>query len=829
MKIKKITSCIILATSSLWLTGCHSGSGGTPNSTQSNSSSLTKENARQSTKSLNASIDEINTWWEVVQAEKKADAYQKEVNGSVWKTFMEKGDINFSLIGTKLGKVTGNLALNLLGQVVGFSSIDDVFNKFIIGKLFPSGPSQAEIFYQNIMNQLMTMDKKLDAMKIIGDETLQTIVSNQLNQGQRDIKSRYNTVDNDRSDLVTYLNSFTIGNSKLGTQFNKGEIDFIESAETQGKFHVNGELLKLTMFIFADEHKSFSSIAEQVFNEKRMTDLDTVVQELSALADHQLVDNDKKASLSNGFSSNGADTLLVPTVMKSISDYIVNKNQLAFLSPAPNDRKLDKDRIFINGQTNIFHKEYNRLSSHLEYAKFLNGLSIQLLTRLVDAQRFQYISILFRYLGGDKNIYIPNKINIALGTQEAKILKDESDAREMLKTDPDKAQEKFNAIADARKELFINAIDLLNSYYAQRGANVNTLISTPNSNYGKLVFDGYISNGSLRQAFLPTWDFLRGRGKFSESGSFPIHAIKSNSDDERDFGSPFYMMDGKPTSIRELVDGTLSMQPQFYWDGYYLKTTLLANSDSKTMYSNSSTMQRIGDMCNTNANGQYQLEQTYDGQLYCSVNSFKYDVLPLYDTFRTRNTAFIDIARFYDYIDLYINDNGATYRGNVIGSNGLEYYAQVKYDRDPDTYTYQARYCDWNGCSYGTIAKGVKTNAIQLDMDVLYANSKNSNIHKFYLPIGTPFGRIFLRIDNGDGDSFTSMTKYPYDVNWKPDSSQRTHEMAFNSGFDSSNNYIMMFVQNSTSHGARDGWARHVLFTPLSRKEYYDADGMAFY
>lgn len=821
MKIKEITSCIILATSSLWLTGCNGGSNGTPNSIQSNSSSsLTIENARQSTKSLNASIDEINTWWEVVQAEKKADAYQKEVNGSMWKTFKEKGEINWSLIGTRLGKVTSNLALNLLGQIIGFSSIEDVFNKLIFDKLFPSGQSQAEIFYQNIMNQLMLMDRKLDGMRIIGDETLQTIVNNQFNQGQRDIKSRYNTVDNDRADLVTYLNNFNISNSALGTLFDKGDIDFIESAGISGKYQVNGELLKLTMFVFADEHKDYATVAERVFNKERITHLDTVVQELSAL-DDSLLSSNNNIKHSNRLLATGADTLLVPTVMQSMSDYIVNKHQLAFFSPAPTDTKLDKDRIFINGQINTFNKNYNRLSAHVDYSRFLNGLSIQLLNRLVAAQRFQYISILFRYLGGDKNIYIPNKIDIALGNQEAKILKDESEARNLLKEDPKKAQEKLNSIADARKELFIKAIESLNSYYAQRGANVHKLISTPTSNtYGKLMFDGTIasfSGGSI--AFFPTWDFIRGRGIFAESGNYQIHAVQGNSDDENDYGLPFYKLDGRPISISNLVNGALNMQPQIYWDGYYLKAAVLKDKFTDSLTNNLSIMQRIGDMCNTTTDSKYELRINSQNQLYCDSRFFKYDGLPLYDKFRTRNTAFIDLAD-YKQPQLMYFDTGSTSRGNVIGSNGAEYYAQIQNDPDPDTYDYKNMRYDSEKWRTYTFASNVTTRSIKMDMKVLYASSRNSGIHTFYLPIGTPFGEIFLRIENGEEDSFTSMTRYPYDVYWKLGSDQQTHEMAFDSASNYNNDLFMVYAQLSYVHGANNGWARHILFTAFPKSEF---------
>ena len=733
-----------------------------------------------------------------------------------------------------LRDLTNRLLITYSMGAVGFTQ------QFLLDAIFGSPTDQATVYYQNIMNKLDLMDKKLDNLLILSNMTYTQLISSQYKADNNSIQKQYDYIIKQNSLLKDFLNQFhkntnatsddrTIGN--VGNLFLGGQIDFTDAT---GKT-LNPDLFQLVDYI--SQHQHLYKIAlTNTFGAEASGNMDNVLVNLSNMLDADAY-NFSSATASNSLmsfiTSNGGGVdeqpNLIPDLANSITLVIKNNYSTAFYNTSSTTVSYQYNDLNNNY---AIHHEYNKLPADLEIDTALGNLRFQLINKLNQIQRYQMIAIAFRVLGliDNDTVSMPVTLETRYSSQIIAI----SDTKQQIIKDYKNKKITFNEakarlktqVSEPQKALFFQIVNDLKASYANRAKNIVQLtdISTVTSGDNQLGFKANL----IDNVALPTWDFFHGTGVYAQQNN-PIHVEPIPADILNDdaklsdyiskYGTqPRYNVGGTIYALSDLISGDSA---KVYWDGYYLKTF---NSAGGIVF------QHINPMCNVDSNGVYSLQLLNSNLLYCSNDTFNYnDLSSNFNGSRARQQSYIQLPQI----------GGASFNTNVnngiqcTSSSNLIIGPQYRYPTSDDQWQYgwyskeKDDYALPDYLSNGTSSIADYSHNLYIDFGYL-RNQLNSDSEKCYIPVASSLGLTFLVLEPGSSDSYISMATLQSDWYFQGYKFHETgngdySDWAIQSNLGSNN----VFAVSKSGKSGNSGWARYFtagVFSGYKLTTFDDAD-----
>lgn len=660
-------------------------------------------------------LAEIDTWWEVKQAEAKADDY------------LAKGKVNLFIaleqgkFGTYLGSQSKDLLMS--GLSAGGMYLVGVLQQSIMKAIFPGYPGKSieEIRFDTIMDKLGAIDDKLSEVKVIGQDTFSTLVSNNMDLQQNKYASILANIQNSQADVAVALSSVKRSSGSFGADFISGKFDFM--TEVDGKMVTNESAVKLIMYLADQKNSRGQTVFTSIFSADNAGSLEQYAQELSNLSSANAY-----AVLVNKMINSNAPVEnfnLLPNIMSALASKVYDNYSSAWTQTT------NKKYEYSKTQYGVVHL-HNQLSSYIAFDSLLQAMDIDVMKNLALIEKIQYMSLILYYIGGDKSITIPNIIKTALFI-------DDKNADDAEKNGAPNA-------SDLRRKTFEDAAKMLSDSYERRASHVSQLLFDPKvTTYGKFMFKSVSPVGS-GQVFSPSWDLIRGSGIYANESANVIHPVQPESNDS----TVYYNTDKNGNRLKKSII-KLILDDDIYWDGSYLRTPEL--SSTKELLLNKPLMQKIGSICHTDTGGVYQLELVND-LLYCSIVTSNLGLINVGKMLDSRQAAYIDFLADNKWNSL-LDKNGVT-----LGVKGNYFYTSDGKLRNKTSTTYSstsdrwaAKYSSNNGpdvlYNYTNYSNANRLYLSMPDLNsALIGVEVSSNItHRAYFPIKTGYGLYFLVVN----------------------------------------------------------------------------------
>lgn len=768
MKIRKIISCIIMASLPLWLTGCNSGSGGSV-STSAQSQAVNSQVVVDKKTAVSLDVETLDKWWNDKEAAKINNASAIEALGL-----------------TPLKSYFSEQVKDMVMSLLSIAGVSFDLQSFV-NLIFPSGgKSEDELRFEQIMGMLQSMDKKLDTIVQNTITTLTTLSSELFNQRNNDFKDLLGKINSDR-DLAykAWLsNVYDSHNVSYQQLWEENKFDFNIKESGSNEQHINPEALKLVKYI-AMSAGTPSSISA---TETRMQD---DLQQLTGMYNDRAYG---KQNLQDSSLMASGNVTYMDDLIRSIMTFVASGDTASI--QAFSDHSNDTYRYRNNGFT--VSKENNRARYFLVFNDYINQVTMSSLNALSKISQFEYMNLAIWVLGGNNNFRdgVPPQIRDRLGAtgdyKEDRIspmaivgkLDAEAQSLEQQGHESD-AKKKYREANDERVKAFVLATNLLNNAYKNRAANLESNINSAkikyaNSNKGlQASLDGY--------AFLPTIDMI--------GGNINIIGYDRNY---KKLSLDMYVESSTLQTYVRVQKNNVQYYERFndviannsFWDGSTVKSIMLTSSGLKSgmwaLNLDAPIEQKVGTMCLQKSNV-YNLVAYPDGfrmqslansshkaYLYCSDDTFNFQEKLMWDW---NSEAIRQLAYFHFPVDSHL----LQFSDKPFSTNYLTftYVNKDAFKKDTQQYPQQITFIRGDGALEGmgvTIVKNNNTPIINTDTGVplfnYYFAIDNSKLVKtrvgnqpsyLFFPVLNNEYLNFLALNPGSSDSYSGVTYFKDD------------------------------------------------------------------